>query len=106
MTHMDMTENTLQFIIKIFSIVVAIVLLAVAGTYVTIVLRDGNDPLVSMAFGDLVSLGQWCVITIGGIIVGKPIASGIGQFFAQKNTPVPNTDSLPPVQTTSDQTAS
>lgn len=106
MTHMDMTETTLQFIIKIFSIVVAIVLLAVAGTYVTIVLRDGSDPLVSMAFNDLVNLGQWCVITIGGIIVGKPIASGIGQFFAQKNSPNTNTASLPSSPMNPQETAS
>lgn len=104
-SNLDMTENTLQFIIKLFAGVVSVILLAVAGTYTVIVLRDGNNPLVSQAFNDLASLGQWCAITVGGIIVGKPIASGIGQFLAQKNAPTPNTDSLPPTQTTSGQSA-
>lgn len=104
-SNLDMTENTLQFIIKLFAGLVFIILLTVAGTYTIIVLRDGNNPLVREAFNDLVNLGQWCTITIGGIIVGKPIASGIGQFLAQKNAPTPNTDSLPPTQTTSGQSA-
>lgn len=117
MSNLDVTENTLQFVIKVFAILLATIILVVLVTYAVIVIRDGNNPLVQTAFNDLVSLGQWAIITMGGIIVGKPVASGVATFFSNKNNDinaVQNTvqaaqtiaASLPSAQTTSDQTAS
>lgn len=88
MSNLDVTETTLQFVIKVFAILLAVIVAGVLATYIIIVLRDGNDPLVQVAFSDLVDLGKWALITMGGIVVGKPIASGVGNFFNQKNTDI------------------
>lgn len=86
MSNLDVTENTLQFVIKVFAILLAVIILVVLGTYAAIVIHDGNNPLVQSAFNDLVNLGQWAIGTMGLIIIGKPIASGVANFFDQKNT--------------------
>lgn len=88
MSNLDVTENTLQFVIKVFAILLAVIILVVLGTYAAIVIRDGNNPLVQSAFNDLVSLGQWAIITMGSIIIGKPIASGVAAFFTNKNSDI------------------
>ena len=79
-----MTENTLQTVIMIFTIAMAVVVCAVVGTFCYLVIRDGNDPLVSQAFSDLANVVQNSFSAIAAIIVGKPIASGILQFFQGK----------------------
>lgn len=85
MSNLDVTENTLQFVIKVFAILLAVIILVVLGTYAVIVVRDGNNPLVQTAFSDLVGLGQWAIVAMGSIIIGKPIASGVANFFNQKS---------------------
>lgn len=85
MSNLDVTENTLQFVVKLFAVLLAVIILVVLGTYAVIVIRDGNNPLVQTAFDDLVNLGQWAIVTMGAIIVGKPIASGVATFFSNKN---------------------
>lgn len=79
-----MTETTLQKVIVIFAVVFAIVTVAVVGTFCLLVIRDGNDPLVSQAFTDLSSVAQNAFYTLAAVIVGKPIASGVLQFFQGK----------------------
>lgn len=88
MSNLDVTENTLQFVIKVFAILLAVIILVVLGTYATIVIHDGNNPLVQTAFSDLVNLGQWAIGVMGAIILGKPVASGVAAFFSNKNTDI------------------
>lgn len=87
MTNLDMTENTLQFMIKLVGVLVFTIMAVTLGTLAFLVIHDGNNPLVQTAFQDLVDLGKWGLIIIGTIITGKPIASGMGQFLANKNPP-------------------
>lgn len=82
--NVDMTEKTLQIVLIIFSAVVAAITLVVVGTFCVLVIRDGNNPLVTQAFTDLASLAQNAVYAIAAVIVGKPVASGILQFFQGK----------------------
>jgi hypothetical protein len=88
MSNLDVTENTLQFVIKVFAILLAVIVLVVLATYAEIVIRDGDNPLVQAAFSDLVSLGQWAIGVMGAIILGKPVASGVANFFNQKNSDI------------------
>lgn len=88
MSNLDVTENTLQFVIKVFVILLAVIVLVVLGTYATIVIHDGNNPLVQTAFSDLVNLGQWAIGVMGAIILGKPVASGVAAFFTNKNNTI------------------
>lgn len=117
MSNLDVTENTLQFVIKVFAILLAVIILVVLGTYATIVIHDGNNPLVQVAFSDLVNLGQWAIGVMGAIILGKPVASGVAAFFTNKNNDISSVRntvsaakdiaaSLPQTQADSGQTAS
>lgn len=116
MSNLDVTENTLQFVIKVFAILLAIIILVVLGTYAIIVIRDGNNPLVQTAFDDLVNLGQWSIGVMGAVILGKPVASGVATFFSNKNSDISTVQntvqqaqsiaaSLPQTPTTSEQSA-
>ena len=84
-----MTETTLQFVIKVFSVVMGVIILAVVGTFIFIIVRDGSESIVSQAFDSLVTFGQWATGILGAVIVGKPVLSGIGNMMqasaAQKN---------------------
>lgn len=101
---MDVSEATLQFVVKVFSVLVGIIVVAVVGLLIFVIIRDGNSALVSESYSNLVQLAQWGLSIIGGVIVGKPIATGIGNLLQGKgvqastsNVPiVPNTI---PVQT-------
>lgn len=81
---MDMTEATLQTVIKGFSLVIGLILIAVVGTLVFIIIRDGNNVLVSDAYSNLVDLAKWGIGVIGAVIVGKPVASGVGALLQGK----------------------
>lgn len=105
MSNLDVTETTLQFVIKVFAILLAGLISLIGITYAVIVIHDGNNPLVQSAFSDLASLGQWAIMALAGIVIGKPIASGVGNFFNNKNGTPPNTDSLPPTPDSTGQTA-
>lgn len=91
---MDMTEQTLQTVIKIFTVVISIILVAVVGTLVFIIVRDGNNVLVSDAYSNLVDLAKWGIGVIGAVIVGKPVASGVGALLQGKAIQSSTTNAL------------
>lgn len=95
MSNLDVTENTLQFLLKLFGIAVFIIIVTILGTLAYLVIHDGNNPLVQNAFQDLISLGQWALGITGGIITLKPLASGAGQYFSNSSRNAPNTITLP-----------
>lgn len=83
---LTMDEQTQQFVIRIFSVTVMLIMIAVLGTLSYLVIRDGNNPTVQTAFASLVSLGQWGIGIMGVIIVGKPIASAVSIYFTSKSS--------------------
>lgn len=95
MSNLDVTENTLQFLLKLVGITVFVIIITILGTLAFLVIRDGNNPLVQNAFQDLISLGQWGMGTLGAIITLKPLASGAGQYFSNSSRNPPNTITLP-----------
>lgn len=102
--QLDMTENTLQFVIKVFAVLMFVVVMVVLATYVVLVIKDGNTPVVADAYTHLVDFGKWAMTLIGLIIVGKPVASGTGALLtsmASKNNSTANviqSNATPPVQ--------
>lgn len=95
MSNLDVTENTLQFLLKLIGITVFIIIITILGTLAFLVIHDGNNPLVQNAFQDLISLGQWGMGVLGAIITLKPLASGAGQYFSNSSRNAPNTITLP-----------
>lgn len=79
-----MDEKTIQFIIKLFSIAGFIIVLGIPTLFGYLVIKDGNSDIVTIAFNDLVGLGQAVFYIIGSIILGKPIATGLFQFLNSK----------------------
>ena len=78
---LDMTEATFQFVVKLFSVVVVAIMFSVLATFLIVIWRDGNNPLVQNAFSDLVVLGQWALGILGAVIVGKPVSIGVGNLL-------------------------
>lgn len=90
--ELDMTEQTLQFVIKLFASLAALVMVLVVITLAVIVVRDGNNPLVQSAFTDLTDIAGKLFLSLSGMIVIKPVVSAV----VQRSLPVASPGQEPP----------